>query len=420
MKCKISKSYLFGAITCPPNKSYSHRAIFLASLAGNSRVDNVLFSEDTQATIHACESLGASIILQDTSVIIKEPINLDKDIRDIDAANSGTTIRIATCIASLFSQEITLSGDQSLQKRPMQPLLDALNDIGAKCSSTNGMPPVTVKGKITGGNVSIQGDISSQFISALLICAPLTSTGINLNIEKSLVSKPYLDATISTMRQFGVSIQTLIPYKRYTVLPQMYKPNTFKIPIDFSSLALLLSASVLNGRNISINASIGDLPQGDEIFIDILEQLGVIVSIDDNISVKSPEKLDGGRFDLSNTPDLLPALAILALKSSKPIDIFNVKHARLKETDRISIICRELTKIGLSIIEKEDGLILENQKNLSGAELNPERDHRLFMAFCIAGMFVGDCTVSDPESVAVSYPNFINDMKKIGARISLD
>ena len=421
MNCKVEKSKIKGIIDCPSNKSYTHRGIFLASLAGNnSKVDNVLFSADTKATIEACKKFGAIIEVKESSIIVKESINLASKVSEINTENSGTTIRIAIGIASLFSKEITLTGDESLQKRPMQPLLDALSSIGAKCSSTDGKPPVKIQGSVLGGEIKIPGNLSSQFISALLITAPLTKNGINLTIEGDLVSKPYLDATIATMRKFGVSVQTLIPYKKYNIAPQIYKNTTFNVPIDFSSLALLLSFTVLNGEDIVIKGSMGNLPQGDEAFIDFLEQLGVSVKIDNNeIKIKSPEKLRGGRFDLRNSPDLLPPLAILSLITSKPIEIVNVKHARLKETDRIAIIARELPKIGIIVEEKEDGLILKSSGNLTGAKLNSENDHRLFMAFCIAGTFIGNCVVTDSKSVEVSYPNFIEEMNRLGAKIEI-
>ena len=421
MKCKVEKSKISGEIVCPPNKSYTHRAIFLASLAGNnSRVDNVLFSADTLATIEACKKFGAEIEIQNSTVIVKNQIKTTIEVPEIDTKNSGTTIRIAAGIASLFSKEISLTGDSSLKKRPMQPLLEALSSMGAQCHSTDGKPPIKIKGKIVGGDVKIPGNFSSQFISSLLITAPLTEQGISLDIHGNLVSKPYLDATIATMRKFGVTVQTLIPYKKYNISPQIYKTNTFRVPIDFSSLALILSAAVLNGENVSIKGNIGNLPQGDEVFIDILEQLGVIVSIDeDEIKIKSPQKLKGGKFDLSNSPDLLPPLAILSAKTSKPIEIVNVKHARLKETDRIAIISRELVKVGIKIQENEDGLVLDSTENLIGAELNAENDHRLFMAFCIAGMYIGNCTITDPESVDVSYPNFLEEMNRLGANIQV-
>lgn len=421
MSCKIEKSKISGEIVCPPNKSYTHRAIFLASLAGNnSKVENVLLSADTMATIDTCKRFGAEIETKNSSIIVKNPIKLGITVPEINAENSGTTIRIASGIASLFSDEITLTGDSSLQKRPMLPLLDALSSMGAKCSSTDGKPPIKIKGKILGGDVTIPGNFSSQFISSLLICGPLTEKGINLTIEGNLVSKPYLDATIATMRKFGVSVQTLIPYKKYNIPPQVYKNTTFTVPIDFSSLALLLSAAVLNGEEVTIIGNIGNLPQGDEVFIDILEQLGVTVNIgEEEIKIKSPEKLKGGRFDLSNSPDLLPPLAILALKTLNPLEIINVKHARLKETDRIAIIARELVKTGIKIQEKDDGLILESSNNLNGAELDSENDHRLFMAFCIASMHIGNCSVTDPDSVKVSYPNFIEEMNRLGAKIQV-
>ena len=419
MNCKVEKSKIRGEINCPSNKSYTHRGIFLASLAGNnSKVENVLLSADTKATIEACKKFGAVIELNDSDIIVKKSIKIGINVPEINTENSGTTIRIAIGIASLFSEEIILTGDVSLQKRPMQPLLDALSSIGAKCSSTNGNPPIKIKGSIIGGDIRIPGNLSSQFISSLLISAPLTKNGINLTIEGDLVSKPYLDATIATMRKFGVSVKTLIPYKKYNITPQIYKNTTFSVPIDFSSLALLLSCTVLNGEDVVIKGNMGNLPQGDEAFIDFLEQLGVSVTINDNeIKIKSPEKLKGGKFDLRNSPDLLPPLAILSLISSKPIEIANVKHARLKETDRIAILARELPKIGIKVYEKEDGLILESSDSLMGAKLDSENDHRLFMAFCIAGTYIGNCIVTDSKSVEVSYPNFIEEMNRLGAKI---
>ena len=419
MNCKVEKSKIKGEINCPSNKSYTHRGIFLASLAGNnSKVENALLSADTKATIEACEKFGAVIEVNDSDIIVKKSIKIGTNVPEINTENSGTTIRIAVGIASLFSEEITLTGDASLQKRPMQPLLDALSSIGAKCSSTNGNPPIKIKGSIIGGDISIPGNLSSQFISSLLISAPLTKNGINLTIEGDLVSKPYLDATIATMKKFGVSVKTLIPYKKYNITPQIYKNTIFSVPIDFSSLALLLSFTVLNGEDVVIKGSMGNLPQGDEAFIDFLEQLGVSVTINDNkIKIKSPKKLKGGKFDLRNSPDLLPPLAILSLISSKPIEIVNVKHARLKETDRIAILARELPKIGIKVDEKEDGLILESSDSLTGAKLDSENDHRLFMAFCIAGTYIGNCIVTDSKSVEVSYPNFIEEMNRLGAKI---
>ena len=422
MNCRVEKSTISGRIVCPSNKSYTHRAIFLASMAdGKSMIKNILKSGDTNATVNACRNFGVEIKEIGNSMAVKSTGELKLQNNTIDAANSGTTIRIVTAISALLDDEIVLTGDSSLKKRPMQPLLDALGSLGAKCNSSAGKPPITVSGRIKGGKVTISGNISSQFISAMMIIAPKLENGILLNIKGKLVSKPYVDATIISMKKFGVNVRTEIPYKKYVIPSQNYKSTAFTVPSDFSSLALLLSASVLVGENLTIEISLGDMPQADEAIIDILEILGVIVTLDKNtIKIKSPKKLNGGKFDLSNSPDLIPAIAILALKASKPIEIFNVKHARYKETDRIAILARELSKLGIKVVEKNDGLILRNTGSLTGGNLNSENDHRLFMAFCIAGMYVGNCTISDPESVDISYPDFISEMKRIGCKIFLD
>jgi 3-phosphoshikimate 1-carboxyvinyltransferase len=420
MKCRVDKSRLNGTITCPPNKSYSHRAIFLATLAnGKSTLRNVLLSRDTLATVEACKIFGAKIEVDGSTIAVESSGQIIPNASKIDASNSGTTIRIATALSALADDTITLTGDSSLRKRPMQSLLKALEQLGSTCTSDNGNPPVTVKGKVNGGVAQISGSISSQFISALMIAGPRMRKGLTLEIDGELVSKPYLDSTIATMKKFHVGVDTITPYKKYSISNQEYKSTEFDVPSDFSSIALLLSAAVLVGENMSIKATLGDLPQGDKEIISYLERLGVKINIGEKITVTSPKLLNGGRFDLSNNPDLLPPLAILALKTANPIEIFNVKHARFKETDRIAILAKELSKIGVGVTEKEDGLILESPKILKSAELESSEDHRLFMALTIAGMFVGNCIVTDPDSVDVSYPTFVEDMKKIGAKITI-
>ena len=206
MKCKVEKSNISGQIVCPPNKSYTlTEQYFLHHLQEMIARWKMCYCQQIllQQLKHA-RKFGAEIETENSSIIVKNPIKFGKIVPEINTENSGTTIRIASGIASLFSDEITLTGDESLQKRPMQPLLDALSSIGAQCQSTDGKPPIKIKGKISGGDVTIPGNFSSQFISALLISAPLTENGINLSIKENLVSKPYLDATIATMRKFGV------------------------------------------------------------------------------------------------------------------------------------------------------------------------------------------------------------------------
>jgi len=421
MKCKIEKSKISGEVNCPANKSYTHRAIFLSALSdGKSIIKKVLHSNDTNATISACRAFGVEVNESDDTVSVENSIGSTVQGSMINAQNSGTTLRIATAIAALSGGNTELTGDDSLKKRPMRPILDSLENLGITTESNDGKPPITIKGKIDGNYVNIKGDISSQFISALLIIAPRLESGLTIEIDGNVVSKPYIDLTITTMKKFGVNVKVVEPYKKYSILHQIYQPTTFIVPSDFSNLALLLSANILLGDSLKIKISLGDLPQGDEAIVDILEQMGVNVTLDsETITTKSPELLDGGKFDLSNTPDLLPALAILVLKCKTQIEIFNVKHARYKETDRIAIICNELKKIGVVVTEKEDGMILKKGDLINGVELHAHEDHRLFMAFSIVGMLIGDCTVTDPDSASVSYPDFISDMQNCGARMSV-
>ena len=421
MKCKIEKSKISGEVNCPANKSYTHRAIFLSALSdGKSIIKKVLHSNDTNATISACRAFGVEVNESDDTVSVENSIGSTVQGSMINAQNSGTTLRIATAIAALSGGNTELTGDDSLKKRPMRPILDSLESLGITTESNDGKPPITIKGKIDGNYVNIKGDISSQFISALLIIAPRLGGGLTIEIDGNVVSKPYIDLTITTMKKFGVDVKVVESYKKYSILHQIYQPTTFIVPSDFSNLALLLSANILLGDSLKIKISLGDLPQGDEAIVDILEQMGVNVTLDnETITTKSPELLDGGKFDLSNTQDLLPALAILVLKCKTQIEIFNVKHARYKETDRIAIICNELKKIGVVVTEKEDGMILKKGGLINGVELNAHEDHRLFMAFSIVGMLIGDCTVTDPNSASVSYPNFISDMQNCGARMSV-
>ena len=421
MKCKIGKSNISGGVICPANKSYTHRAVFLSALSdGKSIIKKVLRSNDTNATISACRAFGVEVNESEDTVTIENSIGSTVQGSMINAQNSGTTLRIATAIAALSGGNTELTGDDSLKKRPMRPILDSLEQLGITTESNDGKPPITIKGKIKGDHVNIKGDISSQFISALLIIAPRLNDGLTIEIDGNVVSKPYIDLTITTMKKFGADVQVVEPYKKYSILHQIYKPTTFTVPSDFSNLALLLSANVLLGNSLKIKISLGELPQGDEEIVDILEKMGVNVTLDnETITTKSPELLDGGKFDLSNTPDLLPALAILVLKCKTQIEIYNVKHARYKETDRIAIICNELKKIGVIVTEKDDGMILKKGDLLNDIELNAHNDHRLFMAFSIVGMFIGNCTVTDPDSASVSYPNFISDMQNCGARISI-
>ena len=487
MEIKVKKSQLCGEINCPPSKSYSHRAILISSLAsGKSHLENVLLSRDTLASIDCVKMLGVSVNSLDnmsnyTGTISFEnlenyPAHLvsrtkhevgslasTQDLivegnggRDgfktpddvLFADNSGTTIRIATSMCSLVNDGYSiLTGDKSLRKRPMGDLIKALNQLGVDCFSTNHnyFPPLVVKGGgIKGGTTQINGGISSQFISSILLSGIFSQTPITIQVLGNQVSKPYIDSTIFIMKKFGVKVENssngqffnnlvdgpthskeskpveTISEEYRLPLSSDYKSQTFRVPGDFSTAALLLSAGIMSESVLVIKNLDFAMPQGDMEIINIIKRMGGIIEIDKSKGVAKIDgstRLDGGDFNLVRTPDLLPVVAILSLKAKKKTTITGVSHARYKETDRVSNISSQLTKFGAQIKEDNDSITIHPPDKLKSAIINSFDDHRLFMAFTIAGFSTEHSIIDGADSVDVSFPNFISELKGIGAQI---
>jgi len=425
-KIFVTRSILNGNVSCPPSKSYTHRAIFISSLAlGNSNIINPLISRDTLATIDACRAFGTKIRRRGQQLIIsgKDTLKIPDDV--INVENSGTTMRFVTAISSLVKGGyVVITGDDSIRKRPMGPLLLALKQLGINCFSAreNDRAPIIVQGGGIGGKqVTIDGSISSQFISGILIAGACAESEISLSVVGKQVSKTYIESTINVMSKFGVEIKYSRDYKRYHIFNTRYVPTTFTIPGDFSTAALLLSAGILVGNDITVGNLDFSLPQGDSKILEILKTIGAVISINKkNGTVKAigTEELDGGEFDLTDTPDLLPVVAILSLKSKKPVRIYGVSHTRYKETDRLRIIASELRKLGVNTKLFPDEIMIISPRKLKNALLDSHNDHRLFMSFVIAAMLTEKSVVDGVESVDVSYPSFVQDMRRIGAKLS--
>jgi 3-phosphoshikimate 1-carboxyvinyltransferase len=422
----VRKSKVRGSVRCPSSKSYSHRAIAIASLAERqSTITNALLARDTLATLGGCRALGADIRHEGTTLQVKGRHSFDPPENVVNAENSGTTIRIMTAMSGLVKSGYTvLTGDESLRKRPMQPILDALAQLGVQAYSTksNGTPPLVVKGGgIKGGTTIVDGSISSQFISGLLIAGIYADSEITMRIKGDLVSKPYVSATLATMKSFGVNVDHAPDMLEYRIKSAEYRGTRFDVPSDFSTAALILSAGALVGEKLKVKGLNFALPQGDSQIIEIMEQMGCKIKADKakgEVVVQGADALDGGDFNLADTPDLLPVVSILALKAKSKVAITGVAHARVKETDRVANIAQELVKFGARIKEFHDGLAITAPSVLKSASLEAYNDHRLFMAFTIAAMLTEKSIVAGAESVDVSYPNFISDMKDLGARIS--
>jgi 3-phosphoshikimate 1-carboxyvinyltransferase len=423
----VRRSKIRGSIRCPSSKSYTHRAIAIASIAGSkaSIITNALLARDTLATLACCQAMGAEIRHKGTTVVVTGSHGLEPPENVINAENSGTTIRIMTAMSGLVrTGYVILTGDESLRKRPMQPILDALGQLGVKAFSAkeNGTPPLVVKGGgIRGGTAIVDGSISSQFISGLLIAGVYADSEIQLKIKGNLVSRPYVGATLATMERFGVSIEHSTDMLEYHIKPSKYRSAQFDVPSDFSTAALVMAAGALVGERLLIKGLNFRLPQGDSQIVEIMSRMGCRIRADKvkgEVVVERTDELEGGSFNLGDTPDLLPVVSILALKAKSPVTITGVAHARVKETDRVANIASELVKFGARILEYNDGLKITSPKVLKNASLEAYNDHRLFMAFAIAAMMTEKSLVAGAESVDVSYPNFISDMKALGARFS--
>jgi 3-phosphoshikimate 1-carboxyvinyltransferase len=420
----VRKSILSGLIDCPPSKSYTHRAIVVSSLAeGKSLITNPLRSRDTNATLLACKMLGVDINDRPNQIMISGRKGFEPPNDIINVENSGTTLRFLTPMSALVKKGYTvITGDKSIRRRPMNPMIQALGKVGVECYSTrlNGFAPILVKGGgIRGGTTTLSGAISSQFLSGLLISGIYAKSDLEIEIEGRQVSRPYIDSTIAIMKEFGISIKSS-EYSFFSVKEGRYKSTSFNVPGDFSAAALLLSAGAMLADELIVSGLDFSLPQGDSRIVEFLERLGARIRKDvgrGRVSVSRSESFEGGEFDLSDTPDLLPAISILSLKSRKPIKVIGISHARFKETDRPGIIASELSKLGLEIKVKNDELLLNKTGELKRACLDAHDDHRLFMSFVIAAMLTDGSVIRGADSVDVSYPKFLVELKKIGGNI---
>lgn len=413
---------LDGEVSVPPSKSYTHRAIIISSLAkGTSTIENPLISHDTEASLDACRKIGAEIEVRREELRITGVSGELKTPRElIDVKNSGTTLRIMTPVASLCEGTVALTGDASIQKRPMQPLLDALEHLGVKTTSTEGRAPLTVQGPMKGGMCRIRGDISSQFISGLLIAAPLAKKETTISVTTPLKSRPYLDLTCDLMEKFGVSC--IREDKTFRVSGnQIYNSIDYTIEADYSSAALILAAAAITDSEVVIPNLKLDSKQGDRKIIDVLRMMGVHVKTSrDSVLVSGTGELEGLETDLGDNPDLVPPVAVLgALAHGKTI-IKNIAHLRYKESDRLKAMTAELSKMGAKIKEGADHLEIHGVKELRGGMLHGHQDHRIVMSLAVAALRAkGETKIDTADSIPVSFPNYLGVMKTLGADIKL-
>jgi len=424
MKLIVRKSRLSGEVVIPGSKSHTIRAVAIASLAkGRSTIRNPLVSSDTQAAVNCYQALGAKI--DTTEPKLWKVAGTDGKItappKSIDAGNSGTTLRIAMGSAALAksSQTTTLTGDEQIQSRPVGPLMEALSNLGAKCRAikNNGKAPVEITGQLAGGKTTIAAS-TSQYLSSLLLCTPLAAA--DSEIDVTVLNEPgYVRMTLDWLDKQDIEYQNENMRLFKIKGGQGYKSFDMAIPADFSSATFFLCAAALCADEVTLLGLDFSDSQPDKAVVDYLKAMGADISIGPTSVTVKAVPLKGVEIDMNKTPDALPAMAVTAAFADGQTRLVNVPQARAKETDRISAMACELKKMGASVEELPDGLII-NSSRPEPAELHGWADHRIVMALSLAGLNLdGQCTVDTAEAISVTFPDYVKLMKSIGANIEV-
>lgn len=419
-KIKINPNKLMGSIKVPPSKSLGHRSIISASLSkGVSKISNVQFSKDIIATIEIMEKLGAKIQRYDDEVIIDGSSMFENltDGLELECNESGSTLRFLIPVALVKDGTYEFKGKGKLVTRPLKPYYDIFDEKGIEYSTSEGGLPLKVKGSLKCGVYSLRGDISSQFITGLLFALPLLDGNSKIIITTALESKGYIDLTLDVLKTFGIFIENE-DYKVFNIRGgQSYNSKNFYIEGDYSQGAFYLVAGAI-GCNINCEGLNEASLQGDKEIINILKKMGCKFEICKSYIKALPSNTSGIDIDVSQCPDLVPILAVLASLSKGTTRILNAKRLRIKECDRLSATASELNKIGANITELEDSLIIEGVSGFNGGHVNSHNDHRIVMALAIAATRAsGEIFIDNYNAIEKSYPNFFDDYIKLGGDI---
>ncbi|NLV25623.1 MAG: 3-phosphoshikimate 1-carboxyvinyltransferase [Methanomicrobiales archaeon] len=409
-------------LSAPASKSYTHRALILAALAdGESKIIGQLDADDTRMTARALMQLGVRIEWSKECIrVYGRGGSLSIPGAAIDIQDSGTSMRLLTTVSLLAKGPVILTGSPRMQERPVGVLVDTLNSAGAKISylKNNGFPPIKIEGSVPSGEITIDGSISSQFISSILLSVPYAKEEVRLHLTGEPVSLPYIMMTIDSMQAFGasVSLDKKDNEPVFIVSPKhQYQPRRFSIEGDFSSCSYWFALAAILGGSATIQGLNPCSAQGDRRFLDVLEKMGCTRTITgDAITISRDIKvpLKGIDVDMADCPDVVQTVCMVAAVSQSPTRIFGVHHLRMKESDRIAAIAKGLTGLGGNVVTKEDEVIIY-PKPLHGGVIHPENDHRTAMSFAILGCAIGDVTILDAGCVTKSYPKFWEELRRI-------
>ncbi len=413
------------SLSIPGSKSITNRALLLAALSeGKTVIKNSGFCDDTNYMIKGLKKLGIKLQQKGKNITVTGnggKFKKQKKTVKIYTGNAGTTTRFLTALATLTENKIVIDGDKRMRERPISELVNALNQLGAKIKSKNGYLPLQIDPKkIIGGKISLNGNISSQYLSAILMIAPLAKEKITVKIEQKLCSRPYVNITLEAMKRFGIKSLNK-NFNQFEIKPQKYKAQkTFTVDSDASATSYpaayiaLHPEKKLNLKNLNLKSL-----QGDIKFIEYLKKMGCKVSeIEKSTTIKGPEKLKSlETIDMNETPDLVMTFAILSLFADKKTRITNIGNLRIKETDRINALQKELKKLGAKVKTGKDWIEifpLKTQKNRNNnISIKTYNDHRIAMAFAILKDTFPNLTIENPKCVSKSYPTFWQDLKKL-------
>jgi len=414
----IHHSSLRGSLQAPPSKSYTHRALFCSALAqGESKLHSPLLCEDTFATSHALSKIGVTTRWNDTTARVTRFGELTKPSDTIFCRESGTTLRFITAVCATTHHAVDISGGRSLLKRPVKDLAVALHQLGADCTSNQGYPPVHVRGPIKGGCVSIPGNVSSQHVSALLLAAPLAEMPVEIDVSGRLESKSYVQMTLDMQDKFGVRVDASDDLTRFQTAGERYHPSQVKIEGDWSSAAFFLVGATIAGEKVRVDGLAEGSLQADRRLTSILEQMHGRQSHDSDSVTVEKSQLKPVEIDVSDCPDLFPAICALCAMTDGDSTVTGIRRLRIKESNRVQAMSNGLRQMGIRTKESENSLIVHGGRPHK-AVLNPNRDHRIAMAFAVLALCTDEATIVDSECVAKSYPSFWSDLQSLGARVT--
>ena len=417
MQVRITPTKLKGEVIIPPSKSLSHRAIIAASLAkGKSVISNIVFSKDIKATIGAMRALGAKIEEFDDYLII-EGSDIKRVEDTIDANESGSTIRFMIPIALVVDEKITFVGRNNLVKRPLDVFLDIFDSQNIKYEKGEDWLPLTVHNGLKPGVFKIRGDISSQFITGLLYALPLLKGDSEIIITTKLESKGYIDLTLDVLKDFGIEVINN-DYKSFTIKGnQEYKAHDYRVEGDYSQSAFFLVANML-GADIKLKAMNRKSNQGDKKILADIKDFGGTILFDDDYLTSTNDKIKNAVIDFSQSPDLAPALTVLASYADGKSEFINAERLRIKECDRITCMKEELEKLGAKIDELKDGMIIYGTNTLHGGVVDSHNDHRVVMALAMAtNKMDGELVIKNAEAINKSFPHFFKVFESLGGKV---